>query len=158
MASIENRLAKLESAAPEQSTAFEEMVRLLPPLDEHGCLAWHRTSPEFESAFVPWFTELGNQAGTYEQLPDPIERALARLLVTFNDSRDPFAYERFRGRIPDRVLAAIYNGMRNFAFNPDIALHVRQLSGVVDSAGNLVPGYVRNDDGCIAEAGEIGHG
>jgi hypothetical protein len=85
-------------------------------------------------------------------LPDPTERGLADLLVTFTHSHDPFCYERYRGRVPDRVLAAIYNSMRNYAFKPDVALRVRQLAGCLDEKGQLLPGYVLHTNGCITDA------
>ena len=85
-------------------------------------------------------------------MPDPIERGLADLLVTFDRSHDPLAYERYRGRVPHRVLAAIYNGMRNYAFTPGVALRVRQLAGCLDGKGELLPGYVLHTNGCITDA------
>jgi hypothetical protein len=143
MATLEHRIAKLESATSE-SPAFEQFIRCLPPLAEDGELAWSSTSPPFAEIFLPWLTELGNNSRCFgDQLSDPLERALADLLVTFNHSHDPFAYERYRGRIPDRVLAAIYNGMRNYAFTPDVALRVRQLAGVVDQIGDPGPALDR---------------
>jgi hypothetical protein len=106
--------------------------------------------------FCPFFTELGNNCRRYsDKLPDPIERGLADLLVTFNDSHDPFAYERYRERVPDRVLAAIYNGMRNYAFTPDVALRVRQLAGCVDENGQFLPGYVLHSNRCITDAQQV---
>jgi hypothetical protein len=140
MATLEQRIEKLESATSE-SPAFEQFIRCLPPLGEHGELTWSSTSPQFAEIFSPFLIERGNKSrGYFGKLPDPIERGLADLLVTFNHSHDPFAYERYRGRVPDRVLAAIYNGMRNYAFKPDVALRVRQLAGCVDENGQLLPG------------------
>jgi hypothetical protein len=122
-------------------------------LGEHDELNWSSTYPQFAEIFGPFFSERGNKSQRYsERLTDPVERGLADLLVTFNHSHDPFAYERYRGRVPNRVLAAIYNGMRNYAFTPDVALRVRQLAGVVDLAGNLMPGYALSENGCITDA------
>jgi hypothetical protein len=147
MATLEQRIEKLESATPE-FPAFEQIVRCLPPLGEHGELNWSSSYPQFAEIFGPFFTQRGNKSQSYlERLPDPLERGLADFLVTFNHAHDPFAYERYRGRVPDRVLAAIYNGMRNYAFLPDVALRVRQLAGCVDENGQLLPGYVLHANG-----------
>jgi hypothetical protein len=121
-------------------------------LGEHGELAWSSAYPQFAEIFSPFLTEHGNNSRRYSDLADSLERGLADLLVTFNDSHDPFAYERYRGRVPDRILGAIYNGMRNHAFTPDVALRVRQLAGCLDENGRLLPGYVLNTNGCITDA------
>jgi hypothetical protein len=42
--------------------------------------------------------------------------------------------------------------MHNYAFAPDVALRVRQLAEVVDQAGNLMPSYALNENGCITDA------
>jgi hypothetical protein len=147
MATLEQRITRIESATAE-SPAFEQFIRCLPPLGEHGELNWSNTRPQFAEIFGPFFTERGNKSQRCsERLSDPVERGLADFLVTFNDSDDPFVYERYPGRVPDRVLAAIYNGMRNHAFMPDVALRVRQLAGCLDAKGQLLPGY-----GCITDA------
>ena len=158
MASIESRLAKLENAAPAENAAFEQFIRQLPPLDASGRLGWHSVYPNFDEIFGPWLTNLGNESRRHSQLSDPIERGLAKLLEDFNDSPDPLAYERYRGRVPDRVLAAIYNGMRNVGFPSDTCLKIRQLAGVVDQAGNLAPGHVMSENGFIVDAETVGHG
>jgi hypothetical protein len=55
-------------------------------------------------------------------------------------------------------IEAIYGSMRNHAFKPDVQLRIRQLAGVVDQSGNVIPGYVRHDNGCIVDASTVGHG
>jgi|ERR1017187_979624 hypothetical protein len=130
MATLESRITKLESATPASSGAFETLVRYLSPLNSHGAFAWDEADAAFAELIRPWLADLGSKSRQGEDLADAVERGLADILVTFNDSHDPFAYERYRGQVPDRVLAAIYAGMRNFAFKPDVALRVRTLAGL----------------------------
>jgi hypothetical protein len=158
MASIESRIAKLESAAPGEWPAFSEFVGSLPPLDEHGHLNWRAVYPQFDETFGPWLAAQGNDLQRWIELIDPIERGLAGLLHLFNDSPNPLYWERFRGRLPDRVLAALYGSMRNWSFPPDVALRVRQLAGLVDQPGSITPGYVLHENGCITDARLVGHG
>jgi hypothetical protein len=65
-------------------------------LDEHGNLNWLATDPQFAETFGPWLTERGNETYRFLSLGDPIERGLADLLSLFNDSIDPFVFERYR--------------------------------------------------------------
>jgi hypothetical protein len=150
MASIESRLAKLENAAPPVTPGFAEFSRRLPALDETG---EYGPDPMLET-FAPWLTELGESCNRFRKLA-PMERGLADLLCTFNESSDPFAFERYRGRVPGRVLAAIYNERRNWAYGPEVAKKIRFLAGVTDEQGNLLPGYkLDNLNGCINDIAE----
>jgi hypothetical protein len=79
-ATLEHRIAKLESAASE-SPAFEQIVRCLPPLGEDGELAWSSAYPQFAQILGPFFTERGTKSQRYsERFSDPVERGLADTL------------------------------------------------------------------------------
>jgi hypothetical protein len=133
MATLESRLAKLEGAVPPENAIFEEFVRQLPHVDSAGAFDW-QACPEFVETMGTWLAQLGNEARD-DQL-DPIERGIARLLFLFENSADPFIFERYRNRVPDRVLTALYGRMRNYAFPPDAAARVRLLAGIASPADN----------------------
>ena len=157
MASIERRLEALEAHLPDENGVFEQFCRCLPPLDANGNLAWGAVYPELLEVFGPWLREKGAKSSwKYRRLDDDLERGLADLLHLFTaHSEDIFAnIERFRGRIPDRVLAEIYNERRNLV-GAD-SLRIRELAGVVDENGQPLPGYVLRENGCINDA-EITH-
>jgi hypothetical protein len=40
--------------------------------------------------------------------------------------------------------------MRNHVFVPDVALRVRQLAGVVDQVGDLMPGYALSETDALS--------
>jgi hypothetical protein len=62
MATLEGRIAKLESASPEGCPAFETSVRCLPPLDDNDNLNWNAVYPQFSETFGPWLSDLGNKS------------------------------------------------------------------------------------------------
>jgi hypothetical protein len=128
MGALESRIAMLENATPPDNPVFEEFVRALPPLDPSGALNWQASCPEFAETMGPWLAQLGNEAR--DGLLDPIERGIARLLFLFENSADPFVFERYRNRVPDRVINALYGRMGNYAFLPDVAARVRLLAGM----------------------------
>jgi hypothetical protein len=160
MPSLEARLAKLEERAPDGNPLLTKILRALPPLNENGELDW-AAGNELQRGLQEVLREFGigsRQAGTAHSRfhgLDPLDSALAWVVDHLHrdtGERNPLAIERFRGRVPDRVLAALYSRMRNFAFAADIALQVRQLAGVLDVHGNPLPGYILLENGCIIDA------
>ena len=88
--------------------------------------------------------------------PEALDRGLVELLFgDFRHIQDPFWLERWRGQIPDHFIAAVYNKMRNYAYPADVSLRIRQLAGVVDENGNLMPGYVLRDNGLINDSPKL---
>ena len=76
-----------------------------------------------------------------------------RLMDVMSDSRNEFEFERYRGLVPDEVIRHAYSCRRNYAYGDEaIVTRVRQLAGVVDGDGNVMPGYVLLDNGCIVDA------
>lgn len=64
-----------------------------------------------------------------------------------------FEFERYRGLVPDDMIRRAYNYQRNHAFGDEaIVTRVRQLAGVIDANGNVTPGYMLLDNGCIVDA------
>lgn len=151
MPSLEMRVQRIEEAtASAEYPAFMEFVRSLPPLDEEDDFDWNTAAPAFRDAFRPWLKEMGSAENhRFRRLLDPFERGLALILAAFEDSSDPFAFERYRGSIPDRILAALYNERRNWVGTAETVQRVRQLAGVADEQGNVLPGYVLVSNGCI---------
>ena len=83
-------------------------------------------------------------------MPDAAERGIADLLFhAVMDENEPFCVERFRGAAPDRVLAEVYNVMRNFG-GPHCG-RIRQLAGFTDENGSPLTGYVLASNGCILD-------
>lgn len=74
------------------------------------------------------------------------------LLMNLMDDREtPFEFERYRRLVPDEVIRRAYNIRRNFAYPKEISARIRNLAGLTDDAGNLMPGYKLLDNGCIAD-------
>lgn len=152
MSNLEKRLEVLEEKEPTDSPAFEEFMRSLPPLKADGSLDWDTARPEFARVFVPWLAEQGTTF-TLDDLgfSDPLECGLARLIETMTDGArsNPFIFERYRARVPTRVLAWIYNRMRNYNYGPEIRQRIWRLAGLADADGNLLYGYHLDAQGTL---------
>lgn len=153
MPSLEARVQRLEDAtSSSEPHVFVEFVRSLPPV-ANGEFDWDAAAPEWCSTFRPWLEELGGtEKGCLRRLANPLERGIARLLGLLEESIDPFAFERYRGLVPDRVLTTLYSERRNWVATAEISQRVRQLAGVMDEQGNVLPGYVLAPNGCIIDA------
>ena len=68
------------------------------------------------------------------------------------ETRDPFELERYRGLVPEAVLARAYGAFRNHGFRPDVLTEVRLRAGVIDGHGNLLPGYLLTANDSIIDA------
>jgi hypothetical protein len=151
MPSLQKRIEALEASEPAESPAFEAFIRSLPPLSESGSLDWKKAGPDFAEAFKPWLTELGKQCASGYPIADPVEAGLAHLIEAMTDGAwsNPFIFERYRGRVPERVLACVYDRMRNYSHSPEIRGRIWQLAGIADAAGNLLHGYSLDAQGNV---------
>ena len=81
------------------------------------------------------------------------------LMNLMGGSNDRFEFERYRGLVPDEVIRRAYNHRRNWAYGDEtIVTRVRQLAGVIDADGNVMPGYVLNKNGCINDINDAPQG
>jgi len=72
-----------------------------------------------------------------------------RVMNTFADKCDSDAFECYRGLVPDEEIRKAYNFLRNWCGdNSKILLR----SGVIDEAGNVMPGYRMAENGRIVNA------
>jgi hypothetical protein len=95
------------------------------------------------------------RAGGYEELclvATETGRSVPRILLDCVDALDILDLEEFRGLVPDEDIRAAYSLCRNYAFLPDKARLIRERAGVIDGQGNVMPGYVKRDNGCINDA------
>jgi hypothetical protein len=153
MPSLESRIAKLEESAPPENPAFHEFISRLPPLDAQGDLQWQALDPELHEVFTPWLIEYGKSHDWQYPHLSPLEVGMAATLFLFRDiDADPFMFERYRGFIPGRVIAAMYGRMRNYAWSAEVSLKVRQRAGVLDQDGEPLPGYTLLSNGCIVSS------
>lgn len=154
MASLESRISKLESHAPD-ADLVRLSVEALPPLGSDGELAWDEADP-WHRDYRAKLMELGSRSSSASirdpRLSAPIDIGLAVLLFDPHFARYPLALEQYRDRVPGRVIASVYNAMRNYGFAPILRLRVRQLAGVIDETGSVLPGYALLDNGCIVDA------
>jgi hypothetical protein len=74
---------------------------------------------------------------------------MPRSLLRSVDGTDILDLEEFRGLVPDEDIRAAYSFCRNYAFSRDKARLIRERAGVIDGQGNVMPGYVLLDNGCI---------
>lgn len=134
------------------------LERMIPPKSLVDRLTTHlkMSSMETQTIDAPnniaaLLSEFGSSAGhiSAKRLPDLVDRGLADVLSHEVPVSNPLALERFRGVVPDRVLAAVYDTMRNWGCSPDVSLRIRQLAGVVDQVGQAMPGYVLLANGCV---------
>ena len=91
----------------------------------------------------------------YEELSQMAARmgvGVPRILLRSVDDTDILDLEEFRGLVPDEDIRAAYSFCRNYAFLPDKARLIRERAGVIDGQGNVMPGYVLLDNGCIVGA------
>lgn len=66
-----------------------------------------------------------------------------------DDTGETLAFESYRGLVPEDVIRRAYSHRRNWVGCPD---EVRRLAGVIDDEGNVMPGYVLQENGCIVDA------
>lgn len=133
MATIETRLAKLESLTSINAKQGTEMM--LNVLRGVG------------------FDYLCNSLAEHDESEGHTPTPFWEQMHLMRDGRNPFEFERYRGLVPDDVIQRAYNYQRNYAFgNEAIVTRVRQLAGVIDADGNVMPGYVLTDNGCIVVA------
>jgi hypothetical protein len=102
---------------------------------------------EFMS-MVLWFL----RERSYEELVKIAHGGIPRFLLLAVDDTDILDLEEFRGLVPDEDIRAAYSFCRNYAFSRDKARLVRERAGVIDGQGNVMPGYVLLDNGCIVGA------
>ena len=74
------------------------------------------------------------------------------ILLRSVDDTDILDLEEFRRLVPDEDTRAAYSFCRNYAFSRDKARLIRERAGVIDGQGNVMPGYVMRDNGCINDA------
>lgn len=158
MSNIERRIESLEHQLAEPSPSILTRLLKVWPHGKHwyeelAAAANDQDSADELTALV--LDLVGDRGAGFNSrsLPVALDRGLADLL--YKDSgpnEDPFWLERWRGQIPDRVIAAVYNKMRNYAYPADVSLRIRQLAGVVDENGNPMPGYVLRDNGLINDS------
>ena len=102
---------------------------------------------EFLSLVLWFLRERG-----YEELVKIAQGGIPRFLLLAVDDTDILDLEEFRGLVPDEDIRAAYSFCRNYAFLPDKARLIRERAGVIDGQGNVMPGYVLLDNGCIVGA------
>lgn len=130
MATLESRLNKLEDQTNIKAQSGTEL--LLNVLREVG------------------FDFLCNSLAEHDEREEPEPFWL--LMNLMDDSRNPLEFERYRGLVPDEVIRRAYSHRRNWAFDQAVIIRVRQLAGVIDAVGNVMPGYVLTDNGNIVDA------
>lgn len=70
-----------------------------------------------------------------------------------DDTSDAIAFERYRELVPDDVIRRAYSHRRNYVYgDAATVLRIRQLAGVLDDDGNVLPCYVMLENGCIVDA------
>lgn len=109
-----------------------------------------RPNREFRSLVLSLLREDG-----YEELSRvvvPPGMGMPRVLLLSVEDTDVFDLEEFRGLVPDEDIRAAYSLCRNYAFSPDKARLIRERAEVIDGQGNVMPGYVLLDNGCIVGA------
>jgi hypothetical protein len=99
---------------------------------------------EFLSLVLWFLRERG-----YEELVKIAQGGIPRFLLLAVDDTDILDLEEFRGLVPDEDIRAAYSFCRDYAFLPDKARLIRERAGVIDGQGNVMPGYVLLDNGCI---------
>ena len=99
---------------------------------------------EFMSLVLGALREIG-----YEELAARMTVGMPRILLRSVDDTDILDLEEFRGLVPDEDIRAAYSLCRNYAYLPDKARLIRERAGVIDGQGNVMPGYVLMDNGCI---------
>jgi hypothetical protein len=102
---------------------------------------------EFLSLVLWFLRERG-----YEELVKIAQGRIPRFLLLAVDDTDILDLAEFHGLVPDEDIRAAYNSCRNYAFLPDKARLIRERAGVIDGQGNVMPGYVLLDNGCIVGA------
>lgn len=148
MATLESRLAKLEAQATPRDNLLEQAIASLPPLNAAGEFDWN-TGNEYHQELSAMLERIGNEAVTRDyKLKSAIDRAVACMVeFSIDENANPLLYERYRRRVPARILAALYGRVHNYALSPDVALRVRQLAGIVDENGKPFDGYRLADNG-----------
>jgi len=131
MATLNTRLDKLEGQTNSKAQSGTEL--LLNVLREVG------------------FDFLCNSLAEHDEREEPEPFWLLMNLMSDN-SRNPLEFERYRGLVPDEVIRRAYSHRRNWAFDQAVIIRVRQLAGVIDADGNVMPGYVLTDSGNIVDA------
>lgn len=96
------------------------------------------------------FDYLCNSLAEHDEREEPEPFWL--LMNLMDDSRNPLEFERYRGLVPDEVIRRAYSHRRNWAFDQAVIIRVRQLAGVIDADGNVMPGYVLTDSDNIVDA------
>lgn len=130
MATLESRLNKLE--------------------DQTNIKAQSGTELMLNVLHAVGFDYLCNSLAEHDEREEPEPFWL--LMNLMDDSRNPLEFERYRGLVPDEVIRRAYSHRRNWAFDQAVIIRVRQLAGVIDADGNVMPGYVLTDNGCIVDA------
>ncbi len=133
MATIETRLAKLESLTNINAKQGTELM--------------------LAALLADGFDDLSIALAKHDESEGHTPMPFWSLMHLMKDSRNPLEFERYRGLVPDEVIRRAYSCMRNYAFgNEAIVTRVRQLAGVIDADGNVMPGYVLTDNGSIVDA------
>lgn len=132
MATLDNRLGNLEEQLGSKAQSGTEL--LLNALREIG------------------FDDLCIMLAARDEREGRAPEPFWMLMSYMGDSQTPFEYERYRGLVPDEVIRRAYNHRRNWASAKTVIVKVRQLAGVIDTDGNIMPGYVLADNGCILDA------
>lgn len=130
MATLESRLNKLEDQTNSKAQSGTELM--LNVLRAVG------------------FDYLCNSLAEHDEREEPEPFWL--LMNLMDDSRNPLEFERYRGLVPDEVIRRAYSHRRNWAFDQAVIIRVRQLAGVIDADGNVMPGYVLTDSDNIVDA------
>lgn len=130
MATLESRLNKLEDQTNSKAQSGTELM--LNVLRAVG------------------FDYLCNSLAEHDEREEPEPFGL--LMNLMDDSRNPLEFERYRGLVPDEVIRRAYSHRRNWAFDQAVIIRVRQLAGVIDADGNVMPGYVLTDSDNIVDA------
>lgn len=132
MATIETRLGKLEEQTNINARSGTELM-----LNALRKIGFDKVCTFFAEA-----DEINGRA------PEPFWM----LMHVMDNGHNHFEFERYRGLVPDDVIRRAYNHRRNWASGQAVVDRVRQLAGVIDADGNVMPGYVLNDNGCINDA------
>jgi hypothetical protein len=105
---------------------------------------------EFMSIVLGVLREIGYQE--LSLVATQTGRSVPRILLDCVGALDILELEEFRGLVPDEDIRAAYSFCRDYAFLPDKARLIRERAGVIDGQGNVMPGYVLLDNGCIVGA------
>ncbi len=70
-----------------------------------------------------------------------------------DDVGGPDAFEAYRGLVPEVEIRQAYSSRRNWGGSVESPVTlIRLRAGVIDEAGNVMPGYKLLDNGCIVDA------